>query len=321
MEIGIFGCDHAFGRGIEGPITLYGVSDNNAEAISLAREGYPAVLSKLYPQHNFEVVPILDGGTREIINSLMNYIIENPKDLYIVQTTQWHRATIGGLHYKKKLYNVTDNLAYKLYDPRSYHMERYQDIHHCHYPNYNISKKPGQPFMKVRGTFNQKYVWLLDTNTNEPGVKQTNQDGFIPKHFKQALPFWEATGMVLIHDHLASFHHLHDIYAAYNTMHYLSQKENIWYFFWNPPFGNALDLIDYLKPEKDKFLKEQGLLHAKFMNRNQKKLITTRSIYDYFGLDTNKIEEDNALHLPREAHEKIVELLLSNKEFKTELDK
>lgn len=313
MEIGIFGCDHAFGRGIDGPMTLYGLSDSIPDAISLIKEGYPAILSKLYPQHNFEVIPTLDGGNREIINSLVNCVQENPKDLYIVQTTQWHRATIGGLHYEKMLYSVTDNLAYNVYNPRSYHMKRYQDIHHCHYPNFNISKKPSQNLGRApKGTYGPKYVWV-------PG--QAKNGGFTPEHFKNARPFWDATEQVLTYDHISSFHHLHDIRASYNTLHYLSQKENIWYFFWYLPFGNPLDLFFYFKPDKELFVQEQGKLHAQFIKLKHEKLINKQSIHGYFNLDKNRIEQDDELHLPYEAHERVIDFLLSNAKFKAELDK
>lgn len=314
MEIGIIGCSHSFGRGMHSPVTLYGVSDNDPEALALVKEGYPAILSSMYPQHNFEIIPILDGGNREIVNSLIDSITKKPKDLYIVQTTQWHRATLGGLFYKKNVYNVSHNLNYNIYDPRSYHMKRYQDVHHCHFPNYHISKKPHQAFqIKVRGTYEPKYVWIPMGGEEEP---------FIPINFKQALPFWEATGMVLRHDHLGSLHHLHDLYSSYSMLHYLSQKENVWYFFWNDPFGNVLDLADYGIVEKNQFRDQQGLLTSKLMRLEHKNLIIPNTIHKHFDLDNNGLEENSeSMSLPNSVHHEIVELLLSNNELKAELNK
>ena len=94
MEIGIFGCSHSFGTGKTLADTLYELNENKTDNLN---KGYGAILAELYPQHNFTLFPVLGGGNKDILENLTYAIENNPCDMYIVQTTQWHRFTFGVL--------------------------------------------------------------------------------------------------------------------------------------------------------------------------------------------------------------------------------
>ena len=307
MEIGVFGCSHTFGTGEASSFKLYELSqDIDKTKIELANTGYPAHLAKEYPQHNFEVVPTLDGGNREIINSLVNCIQENPKDMYIVNTTQWHRASLGLLFFNKKLYDVTNNLSYRVYDPGSYHAIRYSDIHHCHFPNYLISQLPGQPpHVERKGTF--RSAWLMN-------------EEFCPESMMSAIEFFAKYDTVMVGDHIPSQQHLLDLYTSYNLLHYLAEKENIWYFWWYMPFGRVIDNKDWFPPEIPRLNDIQAKYYNQLIRKDHPRLISRQTIYNYFNLDENSIELDDELHLPDQYHAEIVNLLLSNPKFKETLD-
>ena len=71
MDIGIIGCSHSFGRGIRLSDTLFGFYDYLTEYLDQLDSGYPAILSQTYPQHNFEVWPVLGGGNKDIVNQVV----------------------------------------------------------------------------------------------------------------------------------------------------------------------------------------------------------------------------------------------------------
>lgn len=307
MEIGILGCDHAFGTGEYALELLYGANLNNKDVYEdLSSLGYSAILSSLYPQHTFEVIPTLDGGNENITNTLISYITEKPKDMYIVQFTQWHRVTIGQFFYKKKTFNITDNFNYTLYDIKSYHGVKYKKVKHPHLPNLGMSYIPGQLLgAQYKGTGTTPWVF---------------NDDHAPHGTENIKVFFDYVGAVMKHDHIPSYLHMTNLYSYYNLINYLSKKENIWYFFWNPPFGTAHDARDHISIGKDKFLETQGFLYSKLMNKNHENLILKKSISELLQLSDESYVDDMG-HIPNEAHEHIVHnLLLKNSKFKEALD-
>ena len=99
MEIAIIGCSHSLNTGVNLYQTVTDINDGKFD--ETANNGYGAILAKMFPQHNFTLFPAVGGGNKEILE-LLTFAIEQKKyEMYIVQTTSWHRFVAGLLYYNK----------------------------------------------------------------------------------------------------------------------------------------------------------------------------------------------------------------------------
>lgn len=312
MEIGIFGCSHSFGRGLTLAETLFGFYDREPNALDQLDSGYAATLSKMYPQHNFEVIPVLGGGNQDIINNLINCIDERPKDMYIVQMTQWHRFTFGCLNYSKQAVQHTENLGYYMYDTRSYFQQRDPLVNFPHLPNWSLSFKPQQnPSSEVKGTGSGQFMW-----------KET----FTPDGFAKAREFYEIAMEVMIRDHIPSRLNIDNNWSIFKMLHHLSKHHNIWYFYWNMPFGDAVDFQSYDRRFAEQVRNHVAMMYSKWNSLDQSKQIQQVPIHNMLISEVGekvyiaKMVEDRGLHLTEAAHNLLVSYLLKNKNFKEALD-
>ena len=299
MKIGIFGCSHSFGSGVNLSATIKSLyTKQGPHYQNLETKGYPVILSKLYPQHDFEVIPALCAGNLDIILNLTDCIQNNPKDLYIVQTTQWHRSVIGVLPYHVHTISVTDNLKYTTYE--------IDDID---------SKGP-----------NLLFSFLPHSGPHLP-IKGTGFGGFDFHSLdeKRRLAFINAS-QILMYDHIESSYFLNQNKKVIDQLYYLSTKENIWYFHWNPVFGNKDDfkfMDDSIK--QSHAINMVDNFYKLWYNKDHKKQIINDNIEEYFFKKFGKKDTivnfvTDAFHFNNEAHEIIVNKLLKNKQFKEALD-
>tara|TARA_B000000609_G_scaffold109851_1_gene84790 strand:- start:220 stop:1158 length:939 start_codon:yes stop_codon:yes gene_type:complete len=306
MDIGIIGCSHSFGRGIRLSDTLFGFYDYLTEYLDQLDSGYPAILSQTYPQHNFEVWPVLGGGNKDIVNNLVNLINTRPKDMYIVQMTSWYRFTLGCLFYEKELKELTDNLSYNVYNTQSYWQQRGGPVEWPHLPNLSAVFKPSQdPINHIKGTGCGDFIWK---NTDIP-------DRFIKQH-EFTMFFLE----VLVKEHFQSKLFIEDNWSTFLTLYELSKHHNIWYFYWNMPFGDLDDYDRVQTPIKDKTRNYAAMLHAKWSGMKHDKQIQPTPIHNYFMDTMGKkyiadIVEDHGLHLTNKGHLHVVKYLLENNQF------
>ena len=309
MEIGIFGCSHSFGTGKEIVDTLYELNENSNNKL---HKGYGAILAELYPQHNFTLFPVLGGGNKDILENLTYAIENNPCDMYIVQTTQWHRFTFGILQYIKKLFNIGKNMQVYTYDTSTYHGQR-TDIDKKYLPNYCATFLPCQPiYSDVPGTGHSQFIWGKDWCAE--GADEMKEV------YGQAIT-------TIIMDHFASNYFLDENYMMFNMLNMLSQQHNIWYFYWNPPFGKVKDL-QYVDPKtrKDVLTLKIDLLNEKWKTKTRDKEIQSQDIETFLNkkIGTKKVVTDYVIdsgtHLNNKAHKMVVDYLLSNENFKKELE-
>ena len=312
MEIGVFGCSHSFGRGHDLAGVLFGFYERDDAALDQLDSGYPATLSKIYPQHNFEVIPALGGGNMDIVNNLINCIDERPKDMYIVQMTQWHRFTFGCLNYNKQAVQHTDNLGYYIYDTRSYFKQRDPKCDFPHLPNWSLSFKPQQaPEARIKGTGSGQFLWGED---------------FTPSGFAEAREFYEKAMEVMIRDHIPSRLNIDNNWATFKMLHHLSRHDNIWYFYWNMPFGDITDFTSYDRRFAEEVRNHVARMANKWNLLDHPKQIQPIPIHNMLINEVGEkkyiadMVEDKGLHLTESAHNIVTKYLLSNKNFKEALD-
>ena len=307
MNIGILGCSHSFGTGLDLSNTINSLYTKTGTLYQNLKDiGYSAILSKLYPQHNFDVIPALCAGNLDIIQNLVDCIENNPKDLYIVQTTQWHRFTYGVLAYDIDTISVSNNLTYTAYKINDLKSKG---------PNCFLSvlphSIPGDTLGTGYGGFD--FLNILDGNNVR----------------KQA--FLNAM-QLLIYDHIGSTYHLNSNKKLFDELHYLSTQENIWYFHWDPPFGSEKDFLKLTEAEskemQDKHLhaiKSIKSFYDIWNRKNHNKQIISYDIVNYFEKTfgfkkTISKYVTDGYHLNNDAHKIIVNLLLSNPKFKEALN-
>ena len=315
MKISIIGSTHAFGRGENAAATLFNFWDEDETAFKQLNTGYPGILSSMYNQHQFHVVPILDGGNKDIVYALSNLIDEKPSDMYIVQMTSWHNFARGWFFYSKQEKSVHDNLSYHVYHPGSYYNQlgdNRDEENLPYFPNYNLCFKPGQDRgAPIPGTGTSDFIYNVrfqDFNLN------------------YAIEDSEMTNQLLIQEHLRSRLFVDDNYTVYKMMYNLSKQHNIWYFYWNVPFGNALDFQYVIPKQIGKVLTDYtALLHNKWINLDHEKEISNIPIMNMLHqeLTSENVENicvDRKQHLNNFGHELVVEHLLSNPKFKEALN-
>ena len=113
----------------------------------------------------------------------------------------------------------------------------------------------------------------------------------------------------------------------FNMLNMLSHQYNIWYFYWNPPFGKVKDL-QYVDPKsrKDVLALQIDILNEKWKAKTHYTEIQSQDIETFLNkkIGTKKVVTDyvtdRGTHLNNEAHKMVVEYLLSNKDFKKELE-
>lgn len=312
MNIGIFGCSHSFGTGFETVKCAEALNTEESPWFNrLKNEGYSVILSKLFPQHNFEVVSAVGGGNLDILQNVVDYIQNKPKDMYIVQTTTWYRFVFGVLDYNNFTKQINDNLSYTTYNTDSfYHRVPNEQWSEAFGPNQYISFLPQQQNPEQGSGFGN-FLW--NEKKTARGMEKMREE-------------YNAAFTVIIRDHLASYKFLNENKLLFEQLNYLSKKENLWYFHWNPPFGTEHDFRDMvteiLKQSKIKLIQS---FYDKWQKKDHNKRIVPFDILSYLEETISKKRlianhVTDGYHLDNAMHNVVVSLLLSNPKFKEALN-
>ena len=307
MEIAIIGCSHSLNTGVDLDKTLYNI--NNGMVAETANNGYGAILANRFPKHNFTLFPAIGGGNKEILQSLTFAIEQKKYDMYIVQTTSWFRYVLGVLNYTKKYFDISKNVKAYIFDTNSYDNQRCK-IDVPHYPNFYYSFLPCQN-TPIKGTGWGKFLF---------------EDDRCPEGLENMQELYENITKVIVYDHFSSSLFLDENYMIFNIIHLLSQNNNIWYFYWDPPLGEESN-FKFVVPEQRKkaLLIQYKKLVNNFKNKNHSKLIQEKSISSYFKEKFGEKKfivdfiKDAGTHISQEGHNIVVDYLLENKKFKEQL--
>ena len=306
MEIAIIGCSHSLNTGVNLYQTVTDINDGKFD--ETANNGYGAILAKMFPQHNFTLFPAVGGGNKEILE-LLTFAIEQKKyEMYIVQTTSWHRFVAGLLYYNKKYFNISKNISAYLYDTSSYKNQILNNG--SFFPNFFYSFLPCQPIeLNFKGTGTGRFFnFEKDLDTE-----------FTYKTF---------FANIIVNDYFASKHFLDENFMVFNILNMLSEQYNIWYFHWDPPVGRKSD-FEYVFPDdkKQKLQEYHSVLCNRWKNKNHKKQIKETCIDSHFRKKFGEKKyvvdfiKDSGTHLSNDGHNIVVDFLLENNKFKKELSK
>ncbi len=312
MEIGIFGCSHSFGTGNDLLKLVFEVNADKTDTI--ATKGYGAILSTMFPNHNFTLYPAIAGGNKEILQNLTSALEQDKYDMYIVQTTSWYRFTLGVYNYTNKYFKINDNLKAYIPDVNSYHNK---ELNRVYPPNFYLSFLPHQKDKDEKELGTGLGSWVYEYEYDK-----------IPNQFKEMAQTYIHLTNAIIKDHFSSTFFLNENYMLFNLLHMLSLNNNIWYFHWNPPFGMDSDFRFITPTEKKNYiLNVIGELNSRWNKKDHKNKIYENDVFNFFVKTygyKNYIANilyggDTSTHVKHTAHEKLVDVLLQNNKFKEQL--